>query len=328
MPALDTVEREAIAKVQKLSSGEATPAEVEDIARWRAQSPAHEAAYVGAEQVWGTVSAAGRALHKPDTDFTAALDRLGQKKRKTTRRAILGGGAIAMATAAAYAATRPPFALWPSLSELRADYHTATGEQRSVMFAGDVTINLNTQTSLAIRPAANAEDRIELVAGEASFITARAERPLVVVAASGRTVTETGRFDIRYTSFGQEGPVSVTCFDGVLRVEHEASTAELRAGQMLRYDAAGLGKVVTIDPAVASNWQRGIVEFRGTPLSEAVEEINRYRPGRIIVMNAALGREPVSGRFRIDQMNNVLAQLESLFGAKLQRLPGGIVLMT
>jgi transmembrane sensor len=329
-PDLDPVEREAVARVQKLMSGEATPEDIEALERWRAQNPAHDAAFIAAKQVWDKVGAAGHVLHDPDTDFVAELDRLGRQRKVLNRRAILtGGGAAALVAAATYGAANPPLGLWPSLFELSADYHTRTGEQRNVTFAGRVAIDLNTQTSLAIRPVQGSEDRIELIAGEASFAALTpAARSLVVIAAAGKAITESGRFDVRYTAPGERSPVSVTCFDGSVRVEHGPEVRELQPGQRLRYDAAGLRQTVSVDPMVASEWQRGIVEFRGTPLNEAIEELNRYRPGRIILMNAALGQKQLSGRFRIDQMNNVLLQLERAFNAKLRQLPGGIVLLS
>jgi transmembrane sensor len=68
--------------------------------------------------------------------------------------------------------------------------------------------------------------------------------------------------------------------------------------------------------------------FRATPVAEVVEEINRYRPGRIILINAALGRKPVTGRFRIDKMDEILSRLELAVSARIQTLPGGIVLLS
>ena len=67
--------------------------------------------------------------------------------------------------------------------------------------------------------------------------------------------------------------------------------------------------------------------FHGTPLSEAVEEINRYRPGRIIVTNAALGRRLFNARFLIANVDGVVGQIQQVFGATITNLPGGIVLL-
>jgi transmembrane sensor len=324
---LDPVEQEAIAWVQKLASGETTAKDAAALKHWHAQSPEHAAAFAEAKRVWGKVGAAGRVLHEPDEDFVAELDAFG-RRRTLSRRAVLGGGVAALAAVTAYAAIDPPLALWPSFSEFNADYRTGTGEQRKVTFAEDVTINLNTQTSLAIRPAEGTGDRIELISGEASFSTSTRSRSLVVLAANGRTISQSGRFDVRYMAKGERSPVSVTCLEGMARIEHTAGIAELRSGQRVRYDMSALSQVAAVDPVVESEWQRGMIEFRGTPLVEAVEEINRYRPGRIILMNATLGQKQLSGRFRIDQMNRVLQQLEQAFNAKLQRFPGGIVLLS
>ncbi|MBB5045895.1 transmembrane sensor [Rhodopseudomonas rhenobacensis] len=326
---LDQVQREAVTWVRKLISKDMAPEDAAALKLWCARSPQHEAAFVETKHVWSKVGAAGRATFEPDEDFLSDLDAFGQRRRTMSRRMVLSGGATVLAGASVYGVLNPPFGLWPSLSELNADYRTSTGEQRNVTFAGDVAIGLNTQTSLAVRPAEVGVDRIELIAGEASFATsARAARSLVVLAANGRTIAESGRFDVRYTASGEHSPVSVTCFEGVVQIERGAEVAELRAGQRVRYDLAGLTQIAAIDPHLASEWQRGIVEFRDTPIVEAIEEINRYRPGRIILMNAALSQKQLSGRFRIDQMNQVLLQLERAFSAKLQRLPGGIVILS
>jgi len=325
---LTPVQQEAVAWVQKLASGEATSSDIEALKVWRAQDPRHLAAFAEAQGVWTKVGTAGRMLHDPAADLRAELDALGAQRRAVSRRAMLGGGAAALAAVAAYGAIMPPLGLWPSLSELNADYRTATGEQRAVTVAGDVAVSLNTQTSLAVRPSQGAEDRIELIAGEASFTRSAVARPLTVIAANGKTMTEAGRFDIRHLSHSERSAVSVTCFEGTVRVAHTAGGAALGPGQRVRYDLVGLGQIVAVDPDAASDWRRGIVEFRGTPLNEAVAEINRYRPGRIVLMNADLGRKQLSGRFRIDQMDKVLLQLEQVFSARLQRLPGGSVLLS
>jgi len=326
---LQGVEREAVDWLQKLTSGEMTPQDAAALKLWRERSSLHEAAFVEAKQLWRTAGIAGHVMFGSGEGFEARLDALGLRRRTMNRRAMLGGGVAALAAASAFAVIRPPFALWPSLSELNSDYRTGTGEQRRVTFSGDVAISLNTQTSLAVRSAKEAENRIELIAGEASFSTStQAARSLVVLAADGSASASSGHFDVRYTAHGERSPVSVTCLEGAVRVERGNDVTDLQPGQRVHYHLAGVGQIAAVDPQAASEWQRGFVEFRGTPIAEVVEEINRYRPGRIILMNPDLGQKQVSGRFRIDQMNEALSGLKRAFGAKLRQLPGGIVLLS
>lgn len=325
---LDPVEREAIDWLKKLAAGEMMADDIAALKAWRAGDPSHDAAFLETKRLWHAVGDAGRDFGNPDQDFAARLDALGQRRKTASRRAVLGGGVTALVAASVYGVVNPPLGLWPSLSELTSDFRTATGEQRRVTVA-DVAIDLNTQTSLAVRSSEGAEARIELISGEASFATPkRAKRSLEVLAGNGRTTLEAGRFDIRYIASDERSPVSVTCYEGSIRIERGSDVADLQAGQRLRYDASRWSQIVEVNPQLASEWQRGIIEFDGTPIAEAVEEINRYRPGRVVLINAALGRKPLSGRFPIDRISDALLGMERVFGAKLQRLPGDIVLVS
>ncbi len=326
-PGLNTHDREAIAWVQKLSSGEATPGDIEAAMRWRDAGSANAAAFAEASRVWGRARTAARVMPDADADILAELDRL-RHRRTMSRRALLGGG-VAATAAAAYCTVHPPLGLWPSLAEFRADYRTWTGEQKDVTIAGGVGIRLNTQTSLSVQPDDGQGARIDLVAGEASFVLPEdGRKSLIIRAASGQTLVESGRFDIRLLGTSDAAPVIVTCLEGVGRIELGIRSADLRSGQRVRYENGNISTVMAIDAASVSDWQRGIVEFHGMPLAEAINEINRYRPGRIILANRALADKQISGRFRIDQMNLVLVQLEQAFSAKVRHLPGGLVVLS
>jgi transmembrane sensor len=56
--------------------------------------------------------------------------------------------------------------------------------------------------------------------------------------------------------------------------------------------------------------------------------VNRYRAGKIIITNAELKRRLVNGTFQVDKLDNFVAQVEQLFGARITSLPGGVVLMS
>ncbi len=327
-PGLDPLQREAVAWVQKLASGQATLEDAELLKEWCARSAAHASAFAEASRTWREITPAGHDLRQNFPVASHSLTDLRGRRQFVERRAFLGGLAAASVAGAVYAVFRPPFGLWPSWAELHANYRTGTGEQQSMIFAGDVSIHLNTQTSLAVRPPVSNADQVELIAGEASFTKSpRAHRSLVVLAKNGRTIADASHFEVRHID--DEGDtVCVTCYDGAIHVEQKDEAIVLRLGQQVRYGGAGLGPIVAIDPDIVSAWQRGIVIFHRTSLAEVVAEINRYRPGRIILLNQELGRELVSGRFRINQMDEILTRLEQAFYAKLRELPGGIVLMS
>lgn len=316
--------REAIDWVHRLDSGHATPDDAETLKRWRAKSPAHEAAFTAASGIWKEFGPAARNLRQRG-EISSGLVHRQPLRQAVNRRAVLGGGLVAASAAAAYAVVRPPLDLWPSFAELRADYRTATGEQHEFAFQSDVSVRLNTQTSVALRPSVGEADQVELIAGEASFVSMlRTQRPLVVLAADGRMTTNRANFGVRRV--GQA--VCVTCVNGSVSVELPADAKMIGAGQQMRYDRNGLGDAVTADVELVTAWQHGVLIFRSTPLSEVVEEINRYRPGRVVLLDATLAKKTVSGRFRTDHMDEILVRLDQAFGIKSQSLPGGIVLLS
>lgn len=317
---LDLLQREAITWVQRIDSGHATSADAEALQRWCATTPEHAAAFATASGVWRDIRSAGASFPRSHGEALPA-------RPTFNRRVVLGGGLAAAAAAAVHAVAHPPLGLWPSLDELSADYRTAVGEQRQLRPVETVDVRMNTQTSITVHGGDGEADRLELVAGQALFEAAESRRPLVVLAADGRSIGRRARFDVRRMNGPAGAVVSVTCFDGQVRIERNADSAVIGPAQSVRYDASGLGRVAAVDAEAESAWQRGIVLFRATPLAEVVEEINRYRAGRILLVNAGLAQKPVSGRFRIDQMDEILARLEQAFDVRARKLPGGLVLL-
>jgi transmembrane sensor len=79
---------------------------------------------------------------------------------------------------------------------------------------------------------------------------------------------------------------------------------------------------------VTMAWRRRVLIFDGQPLAEVVREINRYRPGKIILANDDLGVRKVQARFSLNQLADVAALIQDAYGAKVTLLPGGIVILS
>jgi transmembrane sensor len=318
------LEREALARVRRLVSGEPTVDDVENTERWKRLSPAHAEAFAFASRLWDRLGPAGRNVLEQRGELLLS-GRSPIERVHVSRRAMLGG-AVAAAVSVAYVSVRPPFDLWPSLSELTADYRTATGEQRRIALADGASVELNTQTSITFRAGTEKRDRIELISGEAVISTGRdLKTPLTVIVGDGRISSGNARFNVRYDGHASCG---VTCLEGAVSVERHGTVVALEAGRRISYADWGLGALNAIDPDIATAWQNGLLVFRQTPLSEVVAEINRYRPGKIVLMNADLGRRPVNARFRVDNVNEIMTLAQRVFGAKITSLPGRVVLLT
>jgi transmembrane sensor len=316
-PQQERLKREALDWLSRISLGEATRDDLAALRRWRDTSPAHAAVLARVGQFW-------RALEAPVADLVRSGAASNGAGFRPSRRAFLVGGSAAVAaTIGGIVVVRPPLDLWPSLAELEADHRTGTGEQQHLTLAEAVSVDLNTRTSIAMR-STNLEPEMELISGEAAIAVDRtAPKPFVVVAADGRMTAYRATFNVR-----RQGPmVDLTCVDGEVSIECSGRTAMLGAAQRVSYDTGGLGDAIGVDTVVVTAWRDGVLVFRNTPLVRVIEEVNRYRPGRIILVDTELGQRLVTARFEIKRLDTVMGQIGNVFKVPVKSLPGGFVLV-
>jgi transmembrane sensor len=314
------LEREAIAWLVRVTDEGAGAADQAALQRWQMTSPAHARAFAKVSSIWQAFpSAIAAAVDSGDV----ALPRPAAARAVIGRRQLLVGFSSAAAAAAAYAMVEPPFGLWPSIFELSADYRTALGQQRRINISAAVSLEMNTQTSITLRPTTDQIKSLEIIGGEAIINAAGGGTPVQVIAADGRTTAEAADFDIRCAT----RTTSVTCLRGAVRVQHRAQTVTLAANQQVFYGDGKVSAAVEVDPAVVTAWRDGYLIFRKEPLAHVVAEVNRYRPGRIVLLDSALGQNLVTARFKLDRLDDVIAQIREVFGAKVRTLPGGLVLV-
>ncbi|MBO9357618.1 DUF4974 domain-containing protein [Bordetella petrii] len=321
----DDLHKQAWVWLRLLNSGEVNSWDLEGFQRWLGADPAHKAAFRCARQQWAVLEPVAAAVRRRHPDVVPAQERESRSNLRA-RRAFLGAAAGAAAVAG-IAVMRPPAGLWPAPGEWGADYRTAKGEQREIDLAGQAKVTLNTQTSVRRQDTGEGIEGIDLLAGEAAIdlSAAAGHRPFVVMAGAGRSQAEAGRFAVRYL----DGKVCVTCLEGAVQVAHPMGRRRLATGQQATYADRELGEVKShVDLRRVSAWRRGELVFDHTRLADVIEEINRYRPGRVMLMNASVRDQPVSGSFYIASLDDAVALLARTFELSGQALPGGFMILS
>lgn len=319
-----TIQREAQAWVVRLDSGHVTDDDANAFKHWCAQSRMHATAFGQARTVWSAMRPAALQMEQKQRNevrrHAAQTDGM-----RTGRRAFLGG---AVAASVAYLAFRPPMELWPSLGEIAAgfaaDYQTGTGEQRGIAMSDGVQVQMNTQTRINVKTASANETDLELLAGEAEIQTDfNTSKRVTVVAGGGAVSALQAKFNIRYTG----NDVCVTCLKGRVQVGQSIHRTTLDAGQQLTYRSGDFGAPQAVNTSNVTAWRKRMLVFNQVPLSDVVAEVNRYRPGKLILRSEVLGRSKVQASFSLDRLDDVIALIRDAYGADVTQLPGGIVLL-
>lgn len=311
-------EQDAQAWVIRLASQHVTTDDAQDFKDWCAQSRQHAVAFARARSVWLALRpAAQRIAQKAYLQEQREAKPLAPEP-SPGRRVFLR---TALAASVGYLALCPPLHLWPSLTEWAADYHTATGEQRKVVLADGTVVQMNTQTRVNV---ASGDTRVvEVLAGEVEVGAGSLQgtQRLEVSAAGGMISGDDARFNVR----NLDGEVCVTCLAGRIDVAVGKRRVALDAGNQLTYGAQGIGAPRSINPALVSAWRQRSLVFNRTPLDAVVAEVNRYRPGKLVLANASLGRNQVQANISIDHLDDVIALIHDVYGAEVTHLPGGVI---
>ena len=285
--------------------------------RWRcgngARTATRAAAFERARRAWVDIGQAGRAFRAAHPRAAAARWR-GPAAGAAARGPGRGRRGSGRRRAAGWLVGQP--------GRTGADYSTAVGEQRTVDWdGGQAVVELDARTRMNV---ADGPRRLELLEGQAAITCAEQGQGLTVAASAGEILLDAASVGLRRS--GDE--VTVTCLRGRVDIRHPSRELALEAGQQARYGAVAVTAPARADLEQAMGWREGVLVFRDMPLAEAVAEINRYRPGRIMVLDDALAARRVSGRFQIARLDLAIDRIREAFGAHVRQLPKGIVLLS
>jgi transmembrane sensor len=203
------------------------------------------------------------------------------------------------------------------------DYSTGIGEQRSITLADGSMVELNAQSNIRVRFVRHERD-IDLVRGQALFHVAKdATRPFIVRA--GDTVVRAvgTQFDVNEL----RGGTIVTVVEGLVAVlgtqapgsmslnANETSSRRqvtdallkglrgnmrpifLSSGEQLTITAAHLAETAHVNLATVTAWTQHRFMFDAAPLSEVVEEFNRYNVRQLVIASPELDEFRINGFF-------------------------------
>lgn len=260
-----------------LHSGNAGEADRARYQRWRGLSAGHLAAAEEAEALWGDIGQTGAA---------AQLPTVAPRRRRP-------GAAIAAAALLALVG----YGGWLQAPALLADYHTSTGERRTITLEDGSRVTLNSASALSVAYSAERR-RLSLREGEALFEPADDPRPFVVDSGAEAVQGSGAVFSVRRQ--GQASSVVV-------------ARGEARVGDRLL--------AASPDAQAQTAWQRGKLIFNDRPLREVIAELERYQHGRILISDTRLGALQVSGVFDLDDPRGLLSTLEQRYALKVTYLP-------
>ena len=279
---------------------------------WLSQSVLHRVAYLRFEDAWKrSQRLTVLRIARRGQAFVEAISRL--------RPTILRSAAALLVTAAAgYAITQ-----YPKAPEGQA-FTTSVGGRETIVMGDGSRIELNTDTSLRLREAANKRE-VWLDRGEALFqIKHDAHRPLTVYAGN-RRVSDLGT---QFVMRREQDRLRVALLEGEVAIgpsDNEGRDLVLAPGNVFLATADRISVTTEPQKALAKElaWRSGLIVFHRTPLTEAAAEFNRYNREQIVVSVSAAGHV-INGALPANNPEELAQIAHSLFGLEFARRDGKI----
>lgn len=319
---LSGVEAEAIAWFTRMN-GKPSRADRRHFEDWLRTNPVHERAYDDLRALWSSAAGPGADVAREEEQkLSRHLDNV--RRMRETKTSGKAGGIIGLCLFACLAGSwiwleRPHL-----LQDLQADYVTARGERRTIALKDGSTILMDADTAIDVDIGAS-ERRVRLLRGTAFFTVQRSGIPFVVRAGDGDAKVLGTTFDVAM----QDDGVSVTLESGSLQVTGATTSQRvvLAPGEGVTYRASGMDGPEKVDIEERTAWHDGRFVFNNARLGDVLKQIERHRPGRIVVVSGNLADRRVSGSFSIDNPQAALASVQSLVGFQMTELAGRLVIV-
>lgn len=299
----------------------ATQDDRERFAAWLAADPHHEKAFAEIRALWNSAEPLRDAFAAPPHPAVHTETTNTHSANRRHKSALWGLAAAACLAMAVF--------IGPQMAvNLQADYITGVGEQARIDLPDGSVAWLNTDTAIDVR-FDESERSIALLRGEAQFDVAYdPDRPFSVLADGGRSTALGTVFSVR--DFG--GRIRTSVSEGRVMVASPINAArnrvELTPGEAVFYQRGNKpGPVHQIGADNMAAWRHGLIHIKTMPLKDALAEIDRYHPGRIVLMADADDLQPVTARLFIDALDEGVDALAATNGLTVTRMTDYLIVI-
>ena len=325
-----TINRQACEWIAKMHENELSETEHQELKAWLALNPENKVELRRMAKRWDNLNA-----------LTVLAVPADQKKTSTKHsesyfslpKILTGATAIA-------ALSIIMIVMWPQASlnletekELQS-YATNIGEQRLVTLPDNSTVLLNTKSQFNIAYTSKFRD-IYLIQGEAHFdVKSSAERPFRVFAGKSKVRAVGTAFSVRL----KKATVDITVTHGSVEVDsiRDSLTAAspvldtrsiVTAGEVAEFDQleGTIETKVLPSASLVPAWHHGKLKFSGEPLEQVVEEISRYSPLSIVILDSELRNLRIGGSFDVGETKKMFDALSTGFGIRVEYINEDLV---
>ena len=309
----------------KTLAGTATPAQEEQVARWREEAAEHDAQFLAIAAIWESTAPLPQPDVPPVPD-AATLRAMAEEADGMTDRPVpihgsrgrlpwsrrLGWG-VALAAAAAAVVALGPWG-WPDAASSPGPVATFVADaatSRTVTLADGSVVKLAPGSRL--EEWGSEESRTVALSGRAFFAVVHdPARPFLVRVADAETRVMGTRFEVWEE---EPGDVRVVVVEGRVAVSNPGGRLEVPAGSVARARSREAPSAQVSDDVFALlDWPEGVLVFQETPLGQVAEEVGRYFDRSVVVEGDSLRGLRITALFEGQLFEDVVAALCDVTG--------------
>ena len=237
--------------------------------------------------------------------------------RHSAQVAFAGIAGLVLLGAATVWFVRPGSSLSPVTVARAASFSSEVGEIRHITLADRTELTLDTNSQVSVNPKGR---NLQLEVGQGRVRVRPGQRTQIMLKSAGAAyrISAHGKFDITV-----KPAASVTAIVGPLRLSDEKRQIEISPGE--RVAVEDMDEARQNVTALEMEWTSGMAVLQATPVSTAVNAINRYNRTQILIDSPELERKRMTGAFDVRDPLSFARAVAKLFGATVKPAPSGEV---